>query len=989
MSTVRHVIQRRRERRRRAHTGTRRVVQVLTVFGVILAALASMAAFLILGGAVSAYTYYSDQLPEPGTVTQGTVGATPTRLYDRTGQVMIDEVSDPLRGSRRWVLISDMPVAVRDAAVAFEDPDFYERPRYSVLEAFGGAWSILSGGEAQRGSPITRHLVRNLLAASAARDESAADQKMRELVLTLRISEKYSPDQILEWYLNTNPYGNLAYGIEAAAQVYFGKPLSELTLAEAAMLAAIPQSPTLNPIDNMAQAKDRQALVLHAMLDQGKVTPEQASVALAAPLDLNLAGQRLDLLAPHFSIAARKQLEEIVGTDRVYRGNLVVNTTLDYGLFLQAECAARSHIARLSGQPSNTVIPASDGSECTAADVLQPIQGATAGIDHHVTNTAVVVMDVQTGEILTMVGSLDYYNSLINGGVNFADSQRQPGPAIMPFAYLTAFQQGYTTASMMLDIPTEFTTSGGEPIVPDNADGQFRGPISIRSALANSYNVPAVQVTNWVGVDNVIRTTHAMGINSLSNGISSYDLSLTLGGGDGTLTDLTYAYSVLANQGEMHGKPTSANRRAPGFRTLDPVLILRVADSDGNILWEYGRQDTAASAPVVEPSLAYLVTDILADDVSRRASVGPNSVLTLDRPAAVIAGATTDLTDNWTIGYTPQIAVGVWVGNADNTSVVGLTPIEGAAPIWKAVMTAAHANLPVQTWVRPADITELTVCQPSGLLPTPYCPTYQEVFKRGTEPLVTDNIYQPFSVNKDTGLLATVFTPPQLVEQRIYQVLPPEAADWVREAGIPQPPTAYDTLGVPELAGNVAITKPDPYSYVRGIVSIHGSARDASFRLYRMDYGAGLNPDQWFQIGDSSESAVSDGSLGSWNTAGLDGLFSLRLTMIRSDNSFEESIIQVTVDNVPPSVLLSNPANGEQFSQSDEYVSIQPVVADNVAMDRVEVFIDNELFSTSTTAPFNVRWPLGEIGEHVIQISAYDAAGNEAISEKIVIEVVP
>src|SRR5258706_1909322 len=348
MSSVRQVIQRRRERRRRAHTGTRRVVQVLTVFGVILAALASMVAFLTLGGAVSAYAYYSDQLPEPGTVTQGTVGAAPTRLYDRTGQVMIYEVSDPLGGSRRWVLLPNMPVAVRDAAVAFEDPDFYERSRYSVLDAFGDAWSILSGGEAQSGSPITRHLVRNLLAASAARDESATDQKMRELVLTLRISEKYNPDQILEWYLNTNPYGNLAYGIEAAAQVYFGKPLSELTLAEAAMLAAIPQSPTLNPIDNMAQAKDRQALVLHAMLDHGKVTPDQTSVALAAPLDLNLAGQRLDLLAPHFSIAARKQLEEIVGTDRVYRGNLVVYTTLDYGLFLQAECAARSHIARLS-----------------------------------------------------------------------------------------------------------------------------------------------------------------------------------------------------------------------------------------------------------------------------------------------------------------------------------------------------------------------------------------------------------------------------------------------------------------------------------------------------------------------------------------------------------------------------------------------------------------------------------------------------------------
>ena len=423
-----------------------------------------------------------------------------------------------------------------------------------------------------------------------------------------------------------------------------------------------------------------------------------------------------------------------------------------------------------------------------------------------------------------MVGSLDYYDESIDGNFNVALAERQPGSAFKPFTYLTAFEQGYTPATMTLDVRTAFDIGSNQPYVPENFDRQFHGPTSIRNALANSYNVPAVQVQEWVGVDSVIRIAHASGITTLDRGVPNYGPSLTLGGGEVTLLDMTYAYGVLANNGVMAGKPIPENERRPGFRTLDPVYILRVEDRDGNILWEYGKDNSFDQRAVLQPALAYLINDIMSDEDARIPSVGPESALMLfDRPAAVKTGTTNDFRDNWTVGHTPQIATGVWVGNTDNTPMTNMPAIDGAAPLWNAVMTYAHRDLLIQNWERPSDVVELTVCEPSGLLPTPYCPTQQELFLRGTEPTTYDNVYQPFQVNTDTGLLATVYTEPELVEEQIFMILPDEAADWLREHEVPQPPTEYDTVNVPDTFGDVAITSPAPFSYVRGAMVIHGT----------------------------------------------------------------------------------------------------------------------------------------------------------------------
>jgi membrane peptidoglycan carboxypeptidase len=988
MTTARRIVRRRRARRVRARTGVSLVLRWLGIFALVFIGLNLLGMLTGVGTAVSVYAYYAQQLPEPGAITVVEEDFETTKIYDRTGQYLLYEIIDPLGGDRTWVELADIPVHLRNATIAIEDKTFYENPGYDLEGILRALWSNLTGRGRQGGSSITQQLVKNVLISPAERAEADYERKIKELILAIRVSNEYSKDQLLEWYLNTNFYGNLAYGVEAAAQVYFGKPVSELTLAEAAMIAAIPQSPGLNPIDNFPQAKERQRLVLDAMVEQGHITREVADIAFNAPLDVRPPEQRFDLLAPHFSITARKQLEEMFGPDLVYRGGLTVYTTLDYDLYLQAECAARSHVARLSGGSPTAAVPASDGSECVAAQYLHPLTPEHQGQDHNVSNAAVVVLNAPTGEVLAMIGSLDYYDPAIDGNFNVALAERQPGSAFKPFTYLTAFEQGLSPATMVLDVRTAFDIGSNQPYVPENFDREFHGPQSIRSALANSYNVPAVRVLERVGLDNVIRTAHAMGINTLDKGLDHYGLSLTLGGGEVTLYDLTYAYSVLANMGEMRGRPVPQNARRPGFRTLDPTLLLRVEDRNGNILWEYGQGNTFASGMIAEPSLAYLLNDVLSDDIARQPSVGANSALQLTRLAAVKTGTTNDFRDDWTVGYTPQIVTGIWVGNSDNTPMVEMPAIVGAAPIWKAVMEYAHRDLPVETWQRPDDIVELTVCQTSGLLPTPHCPTRREIFRRGTEPTTADNVYQLFEINSENGLLATAYTPPALIEERVFMVLPSEAADWARDAGIPQPPTEYDTIEAPSVFGDVAIIEPAPFSYVRGAVVIRGNATDPNLQLYRLDYGEGLNPTEWTQIGSTHFSPAYNAELGIWDARTLNGLYSLRLTVLRGDNTIAEFIIQVTVDNTPPSVELVAPHDGQKFRLSDEYITIQPLVTDNISMERVEFYVDDQLIAISTVAPFNERWIITTPGQHTIQVRAYDTAGNVAIGERIKIEVV-
>ncbi len=996
-------LQRRQRQRVRARTGPGLFVKILS-FALLLVFLSNL---LLVSGAVGSvvgvYAYFAQDLPEPGQIEVVEENFETTRIYDRTGQVLLWEIIDPHGGDRVWVPLEQIPENLTCATVAIEDRTFWENPGFNAQGIARALYANLRGQQIQGGSGITQQLVKNVLIDPEERIVSAEGpefedyaRKIKELILSFEITRRYSKEQILEWYLNTNFYGNLAYGIEAAAQVYFGDSVDELTLSEAATLAAIPQYPLLNPFDEPAAARERQNLVLDQMVVYGCITEEEAEAAKVEPWQLASAAEQFDFLAPHFSVYVRNRLEAMFGPDMVYSGGLRVYTTLDYDLQQQAECAARAQIARLSGQDEQAVLDAALAAGCQAAQFLPALRAGSVGVDHHITNAAVVTLRPTTGEILAMVGSLDYWDDAIDGRYNAALGLRQPGSSFKPFTYVTMLSQGYNAAHLFWDVRTAFEQPGMPPYVPENYSRNYHGPQRLRLALARSYNIPAVAALQIAGVDNVIRTAHRMGINSLDRGLDYYGLSLTLGGGEVSLLDMVYAYSVLANNGIMNGQPIPATELRPGYRELDPVAILRVEDRNGNVLYQY---DQPQQREILSPQLAYLMTNILSDRQARMAAFGSPNALELsdNRPAAVKTGTTNDYRDNWTMGYTPQLVTGIWIGNTDNSEMENLPGSEGAAPLWHAVMEYALQNQEIVPFVRPDGLIERQVCAVSGMLPNEHCPLATEILIPGTEPTETCGIHQVFRVNRETGRLCTIFTPPELCEERVFEVYPPEAADWL--ASLPEdrrpsiPPTEYDTVYGPSMtASEVSITGPAPYAYVSAtrLVTITGNARGGDFAFYRLAFGEGLNPGEWIQIGPDHNNQVDNNILEFWDVNGLDGLYSLQLTVVDHNQSVRQSTIQVTVDNTPPRIELTNPIEDNVYViGQDEWVNVNAEVSDDYAIGRVEFFRNDEEepFAVRTVVPYNVNWLLAEAGEQRFRAIVYDAAGNQAESEVVTVRV--
>ncbi|MBI4786182.1 MAG: transglycosylase domain-containing protein [Chloroflexi bacterium] len=929
--TARTLLVRRRRLRKKPNQAGPLVLRLSLVSIALLAGLMVTSVGMAAASAVTIYNYYAKDLPAPGEiVTQTNQQFKTTRIYDRTGQVLLYEIFDPQGGNRTVVSLDKMPAHLVNATVALEDRNFWTNPGYDWYGILRAAYTTLRREQVQGASTITQQLVKNVLIPPEERTVRdpfswvTYNRKAKELILSNEISRRYDKKKILEWYLNGNYYGNLAYGVDAAAEAYFGKHVQDLDLAESATLAAIPQYPSLNPIDNPTEAVKRRNIVLDQMLLQGYISAEEALTAKNAKL--RVTPKRFDILAPHFTFYVRRLLEDKFGPEMVYKGGLKVYTTLDYNVQQVAEQVAREQVAKLAAEKKN------------------------------VTNASVVVIRPSTGEIVGLVGSVDYFNRDIDGQVNVAIAARQPGSSFKVFNYLTAFAQGYTAASMLMDVRTVFDDPGNPPYVPENYDRKYHGPVRLRTALASSFNIPAVKLLQLVGPKNVVNTAHRMGISTLN--AEKYGLALTLGGGETTLLDMTYANSVLANQGTLMGVPVPADQIKPGYRTLDPVGIVKVTDADGKILYE---SKQPASQQIVTPQLSYLLTDILADNAARTPGFGANSVLKLTRPAAVKTGTTSDWKDNWTIGYTPDYAVGVWVGNSDNAEMEHISGVMGAAPIWRDVMEKIHQGVPVRPFVEPPGMVRVEVCATSGLLPTPYCPErVKELFIAGTEPKQLDNVWQPFRIYKPNGKLATVYDPPDQVEEKVFAMYPPEAADWVRENNIPQPPTEYDTtFRSPSQSGDVAIITPASYSTIHGVVTIVGNARLDNLQTYRLAFGKGLDPTQWTQIGGDHQDRVDNGFLEQWDASTLEGLYTLKLTVVDRNGTPRESAIQVIVDNQPPSVKIIHPATGAIYSpEKDEWVSIGVDAVDNASMGRVEFYVDGAYVGATTVAPFNKKWTI-------------------------------
>ena len=724
---------------------------------------------LCLGVGIGLWRWIFVGLPNIDDIDSGI--ATPsTRIYDRHGRLLY-EIVDLYGGSNQVVALENMASCLPDATIATEDANFYQHPGVDIEGVMRAMMINIRGGEIRAGgSTITQQVVRNLLLTKNPILDRSLRRKIQESVLALQLTQSYSRDDILTLYLNQTYYGNLAYGVGAASQRYFDKAPSALSLAECALLAGIPQAPGLyNPFVNYDLSKQRQEVVLDLMVRQGYISQAEADIAKQEVL--HFASGQFEILAPHFVTAVWTQLERDYG-DELLLGGLDVYTTIDLDWQRAAERITQRHLENLNN----------------------PDDGLPS---HHVRNAALVSIDPYTGEILTMLGSPDYFDVEIDGNVNATLALRQPGSALKPFTYAATFNpeltDPWTPATMILDVETPFITRRLESYTPLNFGLVEHGPVLVREALASSYNIPAVVALDYVGIEDLVSLTTRLGIHSLTD-VSRFDLSLTLGGGEVRLLDLSAAYGGLANGGHR----------------VDPVYITRIQHQDGRMIYQW--QPPPLGETVLDPRVVYLISDILSDPYARVPSFGQTSALDIGRPAAAKTGTTTDFRDNWTVGYTPTLVTGVWVGNADNTPMIDVTGISGAGPIWNEFMRTVLYGTPIYEFTPPEGISRHQVCITSGLLPTDYCPkTVWEWFIDGTEPQVEDNFYQPFEIDTRTGLLADENTPDEFRETVIYLVLPPEARDWAARQGVPPPPDTASVIGASSTA-NVRLRSPDPYT---------------------------------------------------------------------------------------------------------------------------------------------------------------------------------
>jgi membrane peptidoglycan carboxypeptidase len=881
---------------------------------------------LFFGVALVGYASIARDLPPPDQLQARVSQFASTLIYDRDGNIL-NEVADPNHGRRTAVSLNKISQYVQDATIATEDPNFYRHPGVDPVGVARAVYYAIRERDLSGpgGSTITQQLVK-LTYLSA---EKTVSRKVKEAILAAEITRRYSKEEILQLYLNEVNYGNLAYGIEAAAETYFGKHASELTLAESALLAGLPQAPAYyDPYTRLWEAdgqpgvtKQRQGTVLRLMVERGYITPSQADAAWAEPLNLQPLKQVYDSKFPHFVLYTRSQVEQAVGPELANKGGLRIYTTLDSKLQTAAEEQVQQQVAKLANQGAH--------------------------------NGAVVAIRPDTGEILAMVGSADFNNAEISGQVNMAISPRQPGSALKPFVYLASFEMpaavstdpavvataqadrlrglanttpaaagdttqleisaieppGYWTPSTaIMDIATEFPNGLQPPYTPKNYDEKEHGLVSVRTALANSLNIPAVKALEHVGLNQFKEVARRAGITTLTR--DDYGLALALGSGEVSLLELTGAYATLAQGGV----------RVP------PSPIACVLDAEGKLIWRGAAAQSVAGclgatadattgvavtpAPaeqVFNPQQVYLITSILSDAQARKMMFRGVAEMNLaGRPAAVKTGTTNEYRDAWTMGYTPELAVGVWVGNANNAKMQRLAGSVGAAPIWNGVMTAGLKDTPASQFAEPPGIERATVCADSGTLPSDACPQRRdEIFAAGQGPLPAGyDLWQRVNVDKVTGQIASEFTPADRVETRDVMIFPERYRAWAEAHGLPvlgpqRAPLQFE----PELA----LTSPADGATVGALTPVEGRVHLPEPLVWRLEYGVGRDPIGWGVLsgpnpGDPADNTARDlnGPLGDWDIASTSQQhgatdFSLRLAAYYDASSLD---YPVAVSNV-------------------------------------------------------------------------------------------
>ncbi len=818
-----------------------------------------------------------------------------TRIYDRNGNLLY-EILDPNAGRRTFTSLENISPYVIAATIATEDKDFYTNPGFDIWGIIRAFWQNYTSGQVVSGaSTITQQLARSLLLSPEERSQVTTQRKTREIVLAAEITRKYSKDEILELYLNEIYYGNIAYGIEAAAETYFNTTADQLNLAQASFLAGLPQAPAIydvftNREGALLRHQDVVNLMYQLSRDRTCIRVNQWDVPICIRLDEAVAAvQEIENFAfsqrpvnmpfPHWVNFIRMQLEAQFDPQTIYRSGFRVYTTLDPEFQNHAQNALKTQVEKL--------------------------------VDNDATDGALVAIRPATGEILAMVGSADFYNEAISGQVNMAISPRQPGSSIKPLTYTAAFEKGWTPATVIWDVPSEFPPSGNpddtrDPYKPVNYDGKFHGPVRARIALASSYNVPAVKVLDFVKIydnpetsekDGFIAFAERMGISTLTR--DDYGLSLTLGGGDVSLLELTGAFSIFANGGIRQA----------------PYSITKIVDHFGKLVYEH---ESAPGEQVIRADHAFLISDILSDNNARSAAFGRDSFLNLPFDAAVKTGTTNNFHDNWTLGYTPDIAIGVWIGNADYTPMKNVSGVTGAAPLWAEVIqweiNRTMAGTPT-AFNRPESIEDIVICKTSGTEPSDHCSDQtSEIFAKGQPPLPEkEDFWQEIAIDTWTNLRAGPACSEFTEEKLTLNVSEKWAREWIRdeesgrswaeELGFPDPviftpsrecksddprPTIV-FVGLNDGA-TISSSPLDIYAVV--------SATD-NFKGFRLQYGVGNNPSKWHDLDKSSSQVNEPKKLVSWDVyqAGS-ARVTLRIVMTSTKGTTAEKRIHINL-NVP------------------------------------------------------------------------------------------
>lgn len=662
-------------------------------------ALIGIVSLFVLGLLV--FVFFSRNLPEPGSIKRNTGFS--TVITDRDGKTLYELYEDK---NRIPILIKDVPPTLKQATIAIEDKSFYSHQGFSTWGIVRSVFRIFTTGNLVSGSTLTQQLVKNVLLTQ----EQTLTRKVKEVVLAVEIERRFTKDEILEMYLNESPYGGTFWGVQSASKGYFDKDVKDLNLLESAILAGLPQRPSYyNPISGKENSyKGRTENVLRRMREDKYITKDQEKKALADLQKISFKdAPGVAIEAPHFIFFVRQIIADKFG-EKILDQGIKVKTTLSLEAQKEAEKILNEEIKKVKS------------------------------LD--VTNGSTVVMDSKTGEILSMVGSYDY-NDEEFGRYNTATALRQPGSAVKPITYAVALEQGYTPSSLVMDVSTEFPDQGEKTYTPVNYDGKFRGPVQYRFALANSLNIPAVKVLANVGIRNFLQKAFDMGLTSFEPtpaNMKRFGLAITLGGGETTLLDLTSAFSVFARGGTR----------------IEPISILEIRDLKDKVIY---KAPDPKPKKVLSEEVSFLISHILSDNTARSEAFGSNSFLRVPgKTVAVKTGTTNDKRDNWTVGYSKEVTVGVWVGNNDNSPMNPkvASGVTGASPIWNRIMKNMLKTYKDGILEKPKDVEALQIDAFLGGLPKDGYPIRSDYFVKGTEPKAISPFYKKLKFSKSTGKLA-------------------------------------------------------------------------------------------------------------------------------------------------------------------------------------------------------------------------------------------